>query len=199
MYTVEDLHKLPNDLSGFHASSKSTDKVHTFFGELSPFSNFHKATFRVDNTTYFCSEQFIQAKKAQLFNNTHTVDKIMVSSSPLECKDLGREVQNYNEETWKLEAEKLCLPGLMAKFEQNPCLTDILLSTGLSQLVEALYDIMWGTGIPLHHHECLDEHKWKGSNLLGKLLMYIRKCLLEKRNSGQANVTTSGNTANVIQ
>ena len=194
-YTVEDLHKLPNDLSGFHASSKSTDKAHAFFGKLSPFNNFHKATFKVDNTTCFCSEQYIQAKKAQLFHNNDTMDKIMVSLSPLKCKDLGRDVQNYSEEKWKLEAENLCLPGLMAKFEQNPCFTDILLSTGSCLLAEASYDTMWGTGIPLHHQDCLDERKWKGSNLLGKLLMYIRKCLLERRESGQASTTTSGNNA----
>ena len=114
-YTVEDLHKLRNDLSGLHASSKSTDKAHAFFGELSPFSNFHKATFKVDNTTYFCSEQYIQAKMAQLFHNNDTVDKIMVSSSLLECKDLGRDVQNYSERKMEIRSRKLISSGINGK------------------------------------------------------------------------------------
>ena len=190
---MEDLHRLPNDLSGYHASSKSTDTTHAFFGELSPFSNFHKASFKVDNNTYFCSEQYIQAMKAQLFQNDDLLEKIMVSSSPLECKDLGREVQNFNEETWKMEAERLCLPGILAKFEQNPCLTDILLSTGSMVLAEASYDTLWGTGIPLHHHSCLDDHKWKGMNILGKILMYVRKVLLERKKGRIGLAATRGN------
>ena len=40
-YGINDIHKLPDDLSGFHAASKTTKKIHAFLGELSPFSNFH--------------------------------------------------------------------------------------------------------------------------------------------------------------
>ena len=116
--------------------------AHAFFGELSPFSNFHSTRFTYENNSYFCSEQYVQEKKALLF-------RIMTSNSALECKDLGKEVKNYNEEQWKREAEQLSLPGILSKFEQNRCLTDILLSTGQQQIVEASFDTMWDTGIPL--------------------------------------------------
>ena len=49
----------------------------------------------------------------------------------------------------------------------------ILLSTGSSVLADASYDTISGTGILLHHHSCLDDHKWKGMNRLGKILMYV--------------------------
>ena len=44
-YYTTDIHKLPADLSGFHASSKLDDegKILAFFGELNPLSNFHPA------------------------------------------------------------------------------------------------------------------------------------------------------------
>ena len=60
---------------------------------------------------------------------------------------------------WKKEAEKLCLPGIIAKFTDNPDLADMLLSTGNQMIVEATYDTMWGTGIPLHQSDCLDSKK----------------------------------------
>ena len=158
-YGTSDLHKLPNDLSGFHASSKIDDKnaVHAFFGELSPFSNFHPAHFEVDRVEYNSSEQFIQNQKALLFNDLETSDRIMISSTPLECKNLGKEVKGFKEDIWREHAESLCYPGLLAKFLSNTYLKEMLLSTGHSQIVEATYDTMWGTGIPLHSMDSLDK------------------------------------------
>ena len=99
---MRDLHKLPNDLSGFHASPKIDERneVHAFFGELSPFSNFHQAHFTVDGVSYNCSEQFIQNQKALLFNDLDTSDRIMISNTPLECKDLVKRVKGFKEEIW---------------------------------------------------------------------------------------------------
>ena len=176
-YSVNDIHKLPNDLSGFHASSKSSNKVHAFFGELSPFSNFHGSNFELNRVTYFCGEQMIQAQKAMLFNDTVTAEKIMLSESVMECKDLGKTITGCKEDAWKEEAEKLCLPGIVAKFNDNPGLADMLLSTKDQTIVKATYDTMWGTGIPLHQSDSLNSKKWKGIGLLGELLMTTQKKL----------------------
>ena len=46
----------------------------------------------------------------------------------------------------------------------------MLLSMGNQQIVEATYDTIWGTGIPLHHKDCLD----KSTGLLGKILLNVR-------------------------
>ena len=178
-YGVEDLHKLPSELSGFHASSETSlkENVHAFFGELSPFSNFHKAPFELENINFFCTEQFIQWKKATLFNNDDSADQILVSSSAQECKELGKNIRGSNEEKWKREAEDLCYPGLLATFTQNHCLKEMLLSTGNQELVEASYDTTWGTGIPLRQKDCLNRSKWKSIGLLGHLLMRVRAAI----------------------
>ena len=101
----------------------------------------------------------------------------MLCDSALECKGLGKNVTGFREDKWKEEAEKLCLPGILAKFKGNPCLAEMLLSTGNQTIVEATFDTMWGTGIPLHQSDCLDSRKWKGIGLLGELLMSTRKDL----------------------
>ena len=116
----------------------------------------------------------IKAQKALLFNDTDTVEKIMLSDNALECKDLGKTITGFKEEKWKEEAEMLCLPGIVAKFRDNPCLAEMLLSTRDQTIVEATYDTMWGTGVPLHQPDCFDSKKWKGIGLLGELLMNTR-------------------------
>ena len=113
-YTVDDLHKLPNDLSGFHASSKTdtNNTVIAFFGELSPFSNFHQSPFQLKGQEYHCSEQFIQEQKALLFNDTRTAESIMISTTALEYKEKGKEIKGFKDETWRRKAEDPCLPGI---------------------------------------------------------------------------------------
>ena len=123
-YGVQDLHQLPNILSGFHASSRSNEDntIHAFFGKLSPFSNFHRAPLEVNWYSYFCTEQYVQPQKVLLFIDKATDDKVLISSSALECKDLGKEIKGFREETWKREVEQLCYPGLLKKFKTHECL-----------------------------------------------------------------------------
>ena len=49
----------------------------------------------------------------------------------------------------------------------------MLLSTSGKQIVEATYNTMWGTGVPLHQRDCLDSKKWKNVGLLGSMLMKV--------------------------
>ena len=173
-YTINDLNKLPNDLSGYHASSKSNGSTTVFFGELSPFSNFHTAHFTIDDKHYFCSEQYIQEQKSLEFKDTTTANKILLCETAQECKNLSRNVVGYREERWKKKAVERCLPGIKAKFTQNPALAQLLLSTNNSKLAEASYDKIWGTGVPLSDENCLDEKLWNGIGIQGNLLMQVR-------------------------
>ena len=104
-YGVEDLHNLPYDLSGFHASSKSDENKHIFFGELNPFSNFHPAKFTVDGQDYHCDGQFIQESKALLFNDEESAQKIRLASNGLECKNLGCNIAGAKEDVWRKSAK----------------------------------------------------------------------------------------------
>ena len=170
-YTTKNLHTLPDDLSGFKASSKQEDRCIGFFGELSPFSNFHTAYMEIDGIKFHSSEQWIQYQKAKFFNDTSTSNKILQADSALECKNLSKEITNYEPTEWCERAGQLCECGLEAKFHQNPMLLKLLQSTGEKTLVECAYDRLWGNGIPLHAENWLIESDWPGDNLLGKILM----------------------------
>ena len=190
-YTTENISNLPDNLSGFHVSSKSDDNTIGFFGELSPFSNFHSCEFELDETKYHCSEQFIQHQKAIHFEDDITAKRIMNCETAQECKQLSREIENYDPRSWSEVAEEKCLPGVTAKFEQNPNLQYLLISTGNKKIVECSYDKTWGTGTPLHDENCLKPDQWSGKNLLGQMLMKIRSELLNNKEDDNPPMETT--------
>ena len=92
----------------------------------------------------------------------------------MDSKDISKDITNFNKREWSKAEEELCLPGIRAKFFQNPGLMAALLNTGNKNLVESSYDDLWGTGLPLSDPAALDESWWKTIGLLGKMLMKVR-------------------------
>ena len=174
-YTTVNLHELPKELSGYNLNGKSNDHVVAFFGALNPFSNFHPCTFKYEDTTYNCSEQFIQAKKALYFKDTECAAKILAAKNGPDCKRLSKEIKNYSHDQWKQAAKHISEPGITAKFLQNPDLLRTLESTKGKALVESCNDTLWGTGIPLHSNDALEKTKWKNTGIMGEILMNIRE------------------------
>ena len=75
---------------------------------------------------------------------------------------------------WEEEAASTCLPGIHARFYQNPNAMDTLLyKTGMKRIVECASDRLWGTGIPLGDPVCLDLTKWISQGILGQILECI--------------------------
>ena len=173
-YSKESLHKLLEKISSYNVLTKHYDEVVGFFGELSPFSNFHPSPFRYKEHDYHCAEQLIQHEKAKLFGDFETKDKILKAKSAIECKQAAYETENYDHDHWISNATQLCKAGIKAKYEQNNSLKELLLNTGTKTIVECSKDRDWGTGVPLGRFDCLSEDKWYGRGILGPLLMEIR-------------------------
>ena len=49
-----------------------------------------------------------------------TAEKILAVDTPLECKQLARDIENYNKYGWKSIAKSMCESGIKCKFDQNP-------------------------------------------------------------------------------
>ena len=74
----------------------------------------------------------------------------------------------------------IVLEGNMHKFGQNDHLRSKLLKTGTRTIAEAsTKDYIWGIGISFKY--AVKGDKWRGMNLLGKVLMKVRKKLGKKR------------------
>ena len=138
---------------------------------------------------YHSSEQYIQHMKSELFKDTNTSVRILSSTTAFECKQLARDVANYNRDIWIPQAKELCKPGISAKFEQNSNLSTMLLNTGDLKLIESSKDQDWGTGIPIHDDRCLLQEHWAHQGILGEILEEIRTSL--KNRLTQQTVETS--------
>jgi hypothetical protein len=146
-----------------------------FFTESSPFSQWYRCSFRVDDVTFNCAEQFMMHGKARLFDDVEVAAKILAADHPRDHKALGRKVKNFDDAAWKRARETIVLNGNRAKFTQNPALRDALLATKGTLLVEASpYDRIWGIGLSATDPRARNPTLWKGQNLLGKILTALR-------------------------
>ena len=116
-FTKENLHKLPEKISSYNVSTKTSENVISFFGELSPFSNFHPAHFVHTDQENHCAEQLIQHEKAKLFGDSEASKKILKAKSGLECKQIAYDIENYDHNHWIEQAPGLCKQGIRAKYE----------------------------------------------------------------------------------
>ena len=150
-----------------------------FYGGI--YSQFFPCTFSEDGIQYTCAEQYMMAKKALLFNDIKTYDKIMSLSNPYKIKALGRLVKNFDQEMWDKHKEDIVFNGNLLKFSQNKKLCKQLLATGDKEIVEASpTDTIWGIGLAKTDPAIYNKDNWKGTNLLGKAIMKVRDVLKNK-------------------
>jgi ribA/ribD-fused uncharacterized protein len=156
-----------------------TDTHIFFWGDASPFSNFYQPiTIETKINKFSSSEQLFMYIKALSFSDQKIAEAILKTNKPYMAKQLGREVEGFNEEHWAGIRYQAMLLACMEKFKQNEGVRKYMLSTGNKILVEASpYDKVWGIGLYPTDPLCLDEKNWKGENLLGKVLMEVRAYL----------------------
>jgi ribA/ribD-fused uncharacterized protein len=150
-----------------------------FFTEASPFSQWYRCAFTVDGNAFGCAEQFMMHGKAVLFGDAAMAARILAATHPREHKALGRKVASFDDAIWRREREGIVRAGSHAKFTQNADLRALLLATRGTTLVEASpYDRIWGIGLAATSPNANDPTKWRGQNLLGKILTALREDLL---------------------
>ena len=125
----------------------------------------------VDDTKYNCVEQYFQYQKFYQPNDDKLMEYcnlIINADCPQKTKNLGsQKINEYRNikirDDWDIIKNDIMRKGLMAKFTQNNILKKKLLDTQNKILVEnSPYDLYWGNAK-------------NGQNMLGKLLMEIRK------------------------
>jgi ribA/ribD-fused uncharacterized protein len=141
-------------------------------------SQWWPAEFTVDGVTYPSAEHYMMAGKARLFGDLGAVERILAARTPAEAKNLGREVQGFDDEAWEAARFGIVVAGSTAKFGQDPALRAYLVGTGQRVLVEASpLDRVWGIGLAADDPRAADPAGWRGLNLLGFALMEAREVL----------------------
>ena len=157
-------------------SERETD-THLYFlrGVL---SNFEKCYIKYKGHLFATTEQAFMWEKAIFFNDHESASKILREENPAKAKKLGREVKNFDDSKWSKVCYEIMYLINYEKYFQNTRLKNILLNTGDKMIIEANpKDTRWGIGLSAEDDRVLDESQWQGENLLGKVLMELRKDL----------------------
>ena len=87
-------------------------------------------------------------------------------------------MKNYDDIVWNGLRQIIVYHGLLEKFRQNDELKKKLLATQQDILAEcAVQDRIWGIGLSMKDDNRFNMEKWRGQNLLGFSLMYVRSVL----------------------
>ncbi len=138
-------------------------------------SQWWPCTFVLEGQHFASAEHYMMWRKALLFEDSSTAEKVLAAASPSEAKALGRSIAGYDDELWSSARLEIVTEGNVAKFGQDPALRSFLLGTGSQVLVEASpLDRVWGIGLTADDPRALDPASWLGLNLLGEALMEAR-------------------------
>ena len=117
------------------------------------------------------SEVAIMAAKAILFRDETSLSKIVACEDPAEAKELGRHVQNFDEDIWQHHLREIMISILCCKF--GGVLRDEFMGKTGYFAEMTRKDSLWGTGVD----EGDVPSEWPGSNMLGYFLELTRERL----------------------
>ena len=89
-------------------------------------------------------------------------------------KSLGKKISGLDMRRWRQKAPDLIIPGLIAKYVQNPVCQKFLLDSSDKIIAEASEDLFWGTGFGLNSPFLWCPTKWLGKNVMGHILESVR-------------------------
>lgn len=139
------------------------------------FSNWSPLPADYKGIRFSSSEHLFMYLKAKFFNDEQIAEKIIQARTYRTAKKLGRDVSGFDEDSWKQVREDMMYQALKAKFDTNKEFREALLSKeflGKTFVEASPYDKIWGIGISVE--DAFEGKKWKGNNLLGKVLTKLR-------------------------
>ena len=177
LYTVDNLDTLPESIQPHKVATVQNESALVFFTQHSIFSNFHPMPIKIEDKVYTCNEQYYQYKKASFFGDTDIMQKILETCDPFAQLSLGKRVKGYKREVWMKSAADVLAAANKAKYNQHERAKAALLASGGRRIGEASLDMEFGVGLMLNDCNVCDTSKWKGKNIMGKILTDIRTSL----------------------
>lgn len=115
---------------------------------------------------------------ALLFCDIDSFNRLSESKNLHECLCIGRQIVGFDKYLWEEYRDEYAFYVILAKFSSCKKMQKTLLGTGSSILAEAaVHDCTWGIGLSLSDPSSKDPSQWRGTNLLGNILMQVREHL----------------------
>ena len=147
-----------------------------FHDRGSVFLQWARLGFRVGDNYFSSAEKLFMHEKTLFASDLLKAREIMGEDRPWELRRLGREVRGLNEGDWRRRAPNVVYKGNRAKFLQNEGARRELFESRGKVLVEGI-----GSGEWVRYGRNGDPRKWEGQNVLGRVLMQLRKGFMEGR------------------
>lgn len=173
-YMLSDINSSGLNLASIHTYS-TVDAV-MFYGRFSPFSNFHPVSLEIDGRRFTCVEQFYQYSRA-LEAGKHTIAaQILLAIDPVEMKKLGDQCKSTEmDRNWYGTKSDNCMKRALCVKFNKPVFKDLLKKTEQRDIMECnKFDYYWSCGLSSSDPQIGDKAKWKGQNVMGRLLVAIR-------------------------
>lgn len=125
------------------------------------FTNFSQHGFELDGDWWATSEHYFQSQK---FVGTPHAEQIRKLPTPRDAFNTARSLKSLIRSDWLKVRDDVMRKAVLRKFQFNPEIRAVLLTTGDALLVEnSPVDNYWGCGAD-----------GKGQNRLGQILMEVR-------------------------
>lgn len=145
-------------------------------------SNWYISAFNVGGVPFTSMEQYMMFEKARVFKDFKIVYEVLKTDDANTIKQLGRQINGYNDVIWNGIRQNVVFKGAYQKFSCNERIKKKLLDTGDALLAEcAVNDTIWGIGLGMNDLKALSIDMWKGQNLLGFTLMSVRDALMQEK------------------
>ena len=146
IYTVDNIH---NAEIGEDRHTMQVGNQVRFYRYLSPFSNFHRAQFRMNSIRYTSVEQAFQGHRAMRNGDRIMFRRIMSETNPVAMKRMAKIYQPKSDEERRDDLQFM-EEAVRQKFEQNKELAQTLLATGNKLLLECNpHDNFFSTGLDM--------------------------------------------------
>lgn len=145
---------------------------------LGSFNQWSQHSIVDGDVTFSCAEQAMVVKKAYHFENYATANELMKITRPI---DMKAKIKGMDKAEWKAMRFKFLVDINLAKFTQHEDIQAVLLGTGTDVLVWAsTSDTTLGIGTHETRAATLSVDEWEGENILGFVLMEVRRQLTEQ-------------------
>lgn len=146
-------------------------------GDNGYLSNWYDSEFEFCGNKFVNTQQYLHYCRFSNFGATEYAKGILeVTDREVMVSYSLQKVEGFRKSMWDATKYEILKRGTRAKFEQNhDFLKRLIESDNMILAASSAADVSWANGVATNDPECGNVKYWRGQNLLGKILMELRR------------------------